>query len=150
MWNFERVYKKGFLTEYGDFEEVKETDGVGYGVKYSHPQHLKVYYGHKIKCFKDMDKALDKEQFLRVLDEKELYTVNCGNVCTSKQLKIIELLFDENKKTVRAKITSNSRKHYNTFNEFKDALNDKNMIDNEDIGNKEFQTHTQQLMECAA
>ena len=133
-------------------EEVQKTDGIGYGCEYSHPQHLKVYYDFKIKNFKDMDKALDKREFLRGLYEEneKIIKINIGNICTKDQLENLELLFNEAKEhkiTIMAKIRSASRKYIASFEDFKKELDNKEIeVITEQEDQRQFNTH---IMEFA-
>lgn len=143
MSSFGHFFTKGFYDSEGNFEEVQLIkNSTGYGVDYSHPQHLKNYYGFNIKCFKDMDQALDQKEWIRALIEQDLITVNIGTKITPRLLQVIEDLFLNSDKPIRAKITSISRKHYKTFEEFKEGLKEK-INYNED--EQEFKSHIEVL-----
>ena len=59
-------HQKYFIDEEGNREDVQDVgQKPGYGCSYSHPKHLRYYYGYtKIKCFADMDKVLDEKAWL--------------------------------------------------------------------------------------
>jgi len=152
--------KKSFIDADGDEEELYNYDEYdrstgyykkppGYGTGYSHPRHLNNLYNTKIKNFKDMDRVIDENELLRVIDEKnDGRTISTGNTITQNQMDIIKANFEQAKKDgipMRAKITSNSRKKFKTWKEFEKAVESKQELDNEDIGNKEFISHTARL-----
>ena len=152
--------KKSFIDADGDEEELYNYDEYdrstgyykkppGYGMGYSHPRHLNNLYNTKIKNFKDMDRVIDENELLRVIDEKhDGRTISTGNTITQNQMDIIKANFEQAKENgipMRAKITSNSRKKFKTWEEFEKAVESKQELDNEDIGNKEFISHTARL-----
>ena len=152
--------KKSFIDADGDEEELYNYDEYdsytgyykkppGYGMGYSHPRHLNNLYNTKIKNFKDMDRVIDENELLRVIDEKnDGRTISTGNTITQNQMDIIKANFEQAKKDgipMRAKITSNSRKKFKTWGDFEKAVESKQELDNEDIGNKEFISHTARL-----
>lgn len=152
--------KKSFIDADGDEEELYNYDEYdrstgyykkppGYGTGYSHPRHLNNLYNTKIKNFKDMDRVIDENELLRVIDEKnDGRTISTGNTITQNQMDIIKANFEQAKKDgipMRAKITSNSRKKFKTWGDFEKAVESKQELDNEDIGNKEFISHTARL-----
>jgi hypothetical protein len=151
---YQRPFNKSFMDQFGDIENVQDENPFfdpnkklkGYGMAYSHPRHLNKYYGSNIKNFKDMDNALDKNVLMRVMDNEEGRTINIGNKATPEQLKTIKNQFDTHDKPVRASITSRSRKYYKTYDDFTNALNKHTGESPIDVGNKEFKTHTQNLM----
>ena len=121
--------------------------------------------GTRIHSFKDMDKVIDENELLRVIDEKnDGRTISTGNTITQNQMDIIKANFEQAKKDgipMRAKITSNSRKKFKTWGDFEKAVaehqddskpdfeaiaeSERRRLDNEDIGNKEFISHTARL-----
>jgi hypothetical protein len=156
--------KKSFIDADGDEEELYNYDEYdrstgyykkppGYGMGYSHPRHLNNLYNTKIKNFKDMDRVIDENELLRVIDEKnDGRTISTGNTITQNQMDIIKANFEQAKEDgipMRAKITSNSRKKFNTWDDFEKAVNSKQELDNEDKGNKEFDSHVGRLSENA-
>lgn len=144
----ERYYKKGFYYNDGSFEDVQDFgfNVKGYGCGYSHPRHLNTFYNRKIKNFKDMDKALDDLELIRVLDDPKELKLNIGNKATIEQLALIKSIFEETKnKKVKIGITSISRKFYYSYNSFIEALNNHNGLSPIDKGNREFKTHTSSL-----
>ncbi len=148
--NFTRAFVKGFIYNDGSFEEVQIDPSEklkGYGVAYSHPRHLNNYYGTGIKSFKDMDKALDELELFRVLDDNDGRRINIGNKITSEQLIVLEDIFKNHNKPVRAGITSISRKYHKTFEDFNKALKNHNGISQEDNNNISFNSHINNLSE---
>ena len=76
-------HKKSFIDADGDQEELYNYDEYdrstgyykkppGYGMGYSHPRHLNNLYNTKIKNFKDMDRVIDENELLRVIDSCQL------------------------------------------------------------------------------
>lgn len=134
-------FKKLFMYSDGTLEEVQISNLKGYGVAYSHPKHLNTFYGTNIKSFKDMDKVLDDKELIRVsYDSYKGYKYNVGNKATKEQLKLIRLIFKENRKLVGVGVTSISRKYHKSYNAFIKALQQKNQ-EIEDPDNKQFKTH---------
>jgi hypothetical protein len=168
--------KKSFIDADGDEEELYNYDEYdrstgyykkppGYGMGYSHPRHLNNLYNTKIKNFKDMDRVIDENELLRVIDEKDDgRTISTGNTITQNQMDIVKANFEQAKEDgipMRAKITSNSRKKFKTWEDFEKAVaehqddskpdfeaiaeSERRRLDNEDKGNKEFISHTARL-----
>ena len=142
---------KLLIYEDGTTEEIQQEGSLmckvkGYGVNYSHPRHLRNCYGYKINNFKEMDLALDDMTVLRALKMGNKLELNCGNKITKDQLKLVEKYFKEKPNTFRAKITSISRKWYKNFDDFKQALIDKNYLNEIHDENKEFKTHMEALI----
>lgn len=152
-------HRKSIMYSDGSIEEIEDEDPhrfhwnsepkklTGYGVSYSHPRHLNNYHGQNIHSFKDMDKALDEQELLRINDTDEGREINIGNKATPEQLALIKEQFKEHDEPVQAKITSISRKKYDNYNDFYKAYTTHKKEENPDPGNKEFNSHIGKLAE---
>lgn len=147
-----RPFRKFFLDETGGEEDVQDFNPnfrdvklKGYGIAYSHPRHLNNYYNENIKSFKDMDDVLDRHNLIRVNDNDEGRTLNIGNKLSKEQLDVIKEQFESHNEPVRVGITSISRKYYKNFNDFYNAYLNHSGKSVDDVGNKEFESHTQRL-----
>ncbi len=167
-----RHFRKSFIDADGHEEEVYDQDPYhalarkgeklqGYGMAYTHPRHLNemgismntpdLKHG-EIKSFKDMDKVLDHEEMMRVIDEgSDGRTISTGNNLTPNQMNIIHDQFRiarEDKVPLRVKVTSNSRKKFKTWNEFNKAVGEGHKgVRIPDHDNKEFNSHIGRLSE---
>lgn len=167
-----RLFRKSFIDADGYEQEVQDQDPYhamairgeklrGYGMAYTHPRYLNemgismntpgLKHG-EIKSFKDMDKVLDHEEMMRVLDDPhDGRTISTGNKITPEMMNIIHDQFRiarEDKVPLGVKITSNSRKIFKNWNDFNSAVEEGHKgVSVPDHNNREFKSHIGALSE---